>query len=180
MGNILYGTITIDAKTIVIVLLAVALLGVFLWLIFDGRVIRKERRAKGGKSKALSFSDRTKREPDFYCHEHIIKSVVPNLDTMLTGLRPEPLQRHRIEMQKDREHKSLQFQNSSGTMIARIIQMDNGATGKEDIRLYRFRVEKCGNNGIENEAVSDAKTVITALEKAFVTLDFNALIECVD
>lgn len=171
-----WAAVRINPVMVAIVAAPVVVAGILLGLYLREIRSKKTENASGSNPGKVTLN-RAKRPDDFYCYEHIFKSVVKNLDEMLTGLSSSPLRRHNITEERDPEHNSIRFKNADGTMEARIMQIKTGES--EEIKLYRFRVERCGNATVTDEAVQAAKALVTAIEKAFLTLDYNAVLEYV-
>ena len=113
---------------------------------------------------------------DFYAQEHLFRTVVPDLDTMFTCLDRNVLAQRGIAYAKDTAGRLI-FQNSGNSMTAVIAPEAVGI--EAGIHQFRFRVThwKAHNGTIELAARMDANVVLTALEKAFLTLDYNAVVQ---
>ncbi|MBQ8923908.1 MAG: hypothetical protein IJ053_03845 [Lachnospiraceae bacterium] len=116
-----------------------------------------------------------KRSYDFYEQEHTFKTLVPNIDTLLNAMDRNTLGQEGISISKD--SRRLVFRNSAGTFTASIVATGNSRV--EGVHLYKFRVNswKEKNGMINMSARVDSNVVLTAIEKAFLTLDFNAVVE---
>lgn len=131
--------------------------------------------AKGNKKLFDSGAANKSRAYDFYEQEHTFKTIVPNLDKMLNALDRGILSQEGISISKGANN--LVFRNSVGTFTASIKAA--GDSKIEGVHLYKFRVNqwKERNGVIEMSARMDSNVLLTAIEKAFLMLDFNAVVE---
>lgn len=131
--------------------------------------------AKGNKKLFDSGVANKSRAYDFYEQEHTFKTIVPDLDTMLNALDRGILGQEGISISKGANN--LVFRNSAGTFTVSIKAA--GDSKIEGVHLYKFRVNqwKERNGIIEMSARMDSNVLLTAIEKAFLMLDFNAVVE---
>ena len=117
-----------------------------------------------------------KRQRDFYLQAHTFKTVVPDLNTLLTALDLNVFRGQGIEISKDADSSRLVFRNAAGTMAASVSTLGDNSDG---IYRYTFKMNtwKEHNGVMANSAWMDSNIILTALEKAFLTLDFNAVVE---
>ena len=114
---------------------------------------------------------------DFYQQIHTFKTVVPDLQTMLTALDMNVMRGQGISITQDTEGGRLVFHNSMGTMAASITS--NAGEQQDGIYRFSFKLDswKTRNNSIVNSARMDGNIILTQLEKAFLRLDYNAVVE---
>ncbi len=131
--------------------------------------------AKGNKKLFDSGVANKNRAYDFYEQEHTFKTIVPNIDSMLNALDKGGLSQQGIIISKGANN--LVFKNSAGTFTASIKAA--GDSKIEGIHLYKFRVNQWSerNGIIDMSARMDSNVLLTAIEKAFLMLDFNAVVE---
>lgn len=117
-----------------------------------------------------------KRNYDFYTQSNTFKTVVPDLATFLTALDRHTLQAEGVYMTQDAANDRLIFRNAQNTMTATLSSIGEGGDG---IHLFLFKVNnwKERNGSIELSARMASNIALTAVEKAFLTLDFNAVVE---
>ena len=116
------------------------------------------------------------RSADFYMQETTFKTVVPDLQTVLGALDTDALSGQKINVTKDSEHNRLIFRDS-GSFAATLRDVGSNTEG---IHCFAFRVNTWKTNkygSIEISARMGANIVLTAIEKAFLTLDYNAVAE---
>ena len=129
-----------------------------------------------GNKKIFESGVANKNRPyDFYEQVHTFKTIVPDLDTMLNVLDRGILSQEGISISKGTN--SLVFKNSAGTFTASIKAAGNSKI--EGVQLYKFSLNqwKERNGIIEMSARMDSNVLLTAIEKAFLMLDFNAVVE---
>ena len=133
--------------------------------------------AKGNNKLFDSGAANKSRAYDFYEQEHTFKTIVPNLDKMLNALDRGILSQEGISISISKGANNLVFRNSAGTFTASIKAA--GDSKNEGVHLYKFRVNqwKERNGIIEMSARMDSNVLLTAIEKAFLMLDFNAVVE---
>ena len=117
------------------------------------------------------------RSADFYKQETTFKTTVPDLQTLLGALDVNTLQQQKISVSKETEHNRLIFRDSAGSFAATLRDLGSGAEG---IHCFAFRIntwktDKYGS--IQLSARMGGNIVLTAIEKAFLTLDYNAVAE---
>jgi len=116
------------------------------------------------------------RSADFYMQETTFKTVVPDLQTVLGALDTDALSGQKINVTKDSEHNRFIFRDS-GSFAATLRDVGSNTEG---IHSFAFRVNTWKTNkygSIEISARMGANIVLTAIEKAFLTLDYNAVAE---
>ena len=116
------------------------------------------------------------RSADFYMQETTFKTVVPDLQTVLGALDTDALSGQKINVTKDSEHNRFIFRDS-GSFAATLRDVGSNTEG---IHCFAFRVNTWKTNkygSIEISARMGANIVLTAIEKAFLTLDYNAVAE---
>ena len=116
------------------------------------------------------------RSADFYMQETTFKTVVPDLQTVLGALDTDALSGQKINVTKDSEHNRLIFRDS-GSFAATLRDVGSNTEG---IHCFAFRVNTWKTNkygSIEISARMGANIVLTTIEKAFLTLDYNAVAE---
>ena len=116
------------------------------------------------------------RSADFYMQETTFKTVVPDLQTVLGAMDTDALSGQKINVTKDSEHNRFIFRDS-GSFAATLRDVGSNTEG---IRCFAFRVNTWKTNkygSIEISARMGANIVLTAIEKAFLTLDYNAVAE---
>lgn len=116
------------------------------------------------------------RSADFYMQETTFKTVVPDLQTVLGAMDTDALSGQKINVTKDSEHNRLIFRDS-GSFAATLRDAGSSAEG---IHCFVFRMNTWKNTkygSIEMSARMGANIVLTTIEKAFLTLDYNAVAE---
>lgn len=117
-----------------------------------------------------------KRSYDFYTQTHTFKTVVPDLAALLSALDRNTLQAEGVYLSQDAANNRWIFRNAQNTMTASLTALGEDADG---IHRFLFKVNnwKERNGSIELSARMASNVALTAVEKAFVTLDFNAVVE---
>ena len=109
------------------------------------------------------------RSYDFYLQ-------VPNLDSLMQALNVNVLAQQGISVSRDASGNRLYMQSTDGNLTASLTALGSVADG---LWAYKFEVDRWkGRNGvIYNSARVGANIALTTVEKAFVTLDYNAVVE---
>lgn len=116
------------------------------------------------------------RSYDFYLQENTFRTTVPNLDAFLQAFNVNVLAQQGISVSRDASGNRLYMQSTDGNLTASLTALGSVADG---IQAYKFAVDRWkGRNGvIYNSARVGANIALTTVEKAFVTLDYNAVVE---
>ena len=116
------------------------------------------------------------RSYDFYLQENTFRTTVPNLDAFLQALNVNVLAQQGISVSRDASGNRLYMQSTDGNLTASLTALGSVADG---LWAYKFAVDRWkGRNGvIYNSARVGANIALTTVEKAFVTLDYNAVVE---
>ena len=117
------------------------------------------------------------RSADFYMQETTFKTVVPDLQAFLGAFDEKVLSGQKISTTRDSEHNRLIFRDSGGSFAA---TLKDAGSDTEGIHSFAFRVNTWKTNkygSIEISARMGANIVLTAIEKTFLTLDYNAVAE---
>lgn len=148
-----------------LICVAVVLIGVVV-----GLAIGSKYRKLYNKGVAL------KRPYDFHKQEYTFKTIVPGIDNMLSALNLNVLAQQNISVNRETNAERVIFGNPAGSFTA-FIQAEN--SGQEGVYCYRFRIHSWTSHKgtILNSARMGINVVLTALEKAFLTLDYNAVEE---
>ena len=113
------------------------------------------------------------RQYDFYQQLHEFKTIVPSLDQMLDAMDKSAFGQAGVGV-----HKSGNRVVFQGSSFVASIKLD-GDSKIDGVHLYKFSVNnwKEYRGSIETSARIGANVALTAVERAFATLDYNAVVE---
>lgn len=116
------------------------------------------------------------RPADFYTQMHTFRTTVPNLEILLSALDGRTLAQQGITVIRDHADR-LVFRDAMDRFTATLTALPEDPSLGEGISFYRFTVNrvKTKNGTIILSARMGINVALTAVEKAFLTLDFNAV-----
>ena len=131
--------------------------------------------ANNNKKIFASGAARQNRNYDFYMQEHIFKTNVTDIKALLNALDKDTLTRNGVSISIDQPGTKLIF---SGSGFAASLKTA-GASDISGIYMYRFRVGKWKEyrGTMDNSTRMGLNVLLTSIEKAFLTLDYNAVVE---
>ncbi len=155
-----------DSLTILLIAIPITI-GVVVGLIIAGN--NKKLFDSGAANKQRNY--------DYYLQEHTFKTTVQSLRDMYAALDKSSLTGAGISISTNAENTRYVFKHSSGSFAATIKAA--GASNVPGICMYKFRMNSWHEHRgtMDNSARMGGNMVLTALEKAFLTLDFNAVVE---
>ena len=117
------------------------------------------------------------RAGDFYAQMHTFRTVVPDLETLLNSLDGRTLAQQGITVSRDAAANRLVFQDARNSFTATLTALPEDPSLGEGIFFYRFVVNRVKVKGgsVMIPARAGINVALTAVEKAFLTLDFNAV-----
>ncbi|MBO4325282.1 MAG: hypothetical protein J5845_07825 [Lachnospiraceae bacterium] len=122
---------------------------------------------------------RTKRAREIQAGSHIFKADVKDVGELLEVINEKALNRKGIDMEPEADTDRIMFRTANGVWSAELSGQDAEDAGYaqgQSLRLYRLSIDRRRTEDA-NAADEAAEAVLTALEKAFLTLDYNAIVE---
>lgn len=142
-----------------------------------------------GKNRTKT-APKQKREREIQAGSHIFKADVKDVGELLEVINEKSLNRKDIFLEPEIEADRILFRNGDGLFSAELCGRDaestgygqggaaedTGRAGSGGLRIYRLSIDR--RRATDREAANAAaEAVLTALEKAFLTLDYNAIVE---
>ncbi len=116
------------------------------------------------------------RPADFYTQMHTFRTTVPNLEALLNVIDGRTLAQQAITVIRDSADR-LVFRDAMDRFTATLTALPGDPSLGEGVCFYRFAVNRVKVKGgtVVISARTGINVALTAVEKAFLTLDFNAV-----